>query len=227
MVSIRKTVMDDIKARLNRGFLTPGAFHIVFNNQNGEVIRLTLKEKPEFYFVMEQPNSENNSQGFWKTSFSPGVYFMEAEATNHNYFPQSVEQIAPWLDRVMQELMVAAGTDSETLEQMRRNLEETAENLPDPEQPFSDEELAQWSARFDAVAQRLESVENELKIQHSKIEEFKNRLNSLKEQGATLPRSTWVKAAGYQVLELLRFASHDAVKSLASGAIKLLLGHDT
>jgi hypothetical protein len=226
MVAIRKNVRDDLTARLNRGFLTPHAFEVAFNSPNGWVVQFTLKDNREFRCIIEQPQAKTNPTVSWKVTVCPGVYFIDAEATLCNDFPSAINQIVPWLDRIMQEHMVAASTDPEAISRMRQNLEETADALPEPDQPFSADELKKWTARFDEVVQRVESVEKDHKLQHSKVEQLRQQLEALKAQGSTLPKKSWLKSAGYRVLELLGSGSDEAIKSLASGTIKMLLGND-
>jgi hypothetical protein len=82
------------------------------------------------------------------------------------------------------------------------------------------------SRRRSEVVQRLESVEKEHKIQHAKVEQLKKQLESLKGQGTSLPKKSWLKSAGYRVLDLLSLGSQESIKALASGTIKMLLGNN-
>jgi hypothetical protein len=223
VLTLRNGAIQQILQQLDRAFLTRHAFDLTFNDPNGQIVQLTFRDHKDFTFTIQQPGTGENNTTQWRTVECPGRYFTSPEIYDHRDFPNAMGSIYAWVDRIIQDLASVKSKRSDNIEQMRRNLEETADALPNPTEPFTETELDAWSEKFDSLIQRLETLESEGQIQKGQVESLKHQLEELKKQGTSIPKRTWLKTAGHKVLDLLDTASKEVIKALAEGAVKALL----
>lgn len=215
--------MQQVLQQLDRAFLTRHSFDALFNGNSGEIVKLTFRDHQEFSLAICQPNSPSNNSSQWRTTECPGRHFTSPELYEHRDFPTAMGSIYAWVDRIVQDLASAKAGQNGSVEQMRRSLEQAADSLPDPGTPFTETELDEWSAKFEALLQRLEKLEAENQLQRGQVDNLRRQLDELKKHGTAVPKRTWLKTAGHKVLDLLETASKEAVKALAEGAVKALL----
>jgi hypothetical protein len=227
LLYLRRGAIEQIRKGLYRGFLTSHSFDIQFNDPNGTLVAVTYKDRPEFAFVLLHPETEVNSANNWKTIESPGRHFTTAETYEHPNFQQAQGSLFGWVDRIGEELLLEAQShdDSTLLEQMRKGVSDTADHLPEPEKPFTEDELEDWSNQLTRLLTRLSELERQNEIQRGRVEQVSRQLEELKRQGTKIPKRTWLKTAGNKILDLLDSTSKAALKALAEGAVKALLEH--
>lgn len=223
MRTLRTGATQQILQQLDHGFLSRHSFDATFNQSNGEIVRLTFRDHPEFALTILQPNSVNNNTTQWKTTECPGRYFTSSDEYDHRDFSTALSTVYAWVDRIIQDLVSVDKNKAGYIEQLRKNLEDTANALPDPSEPFTEHELAEWSDKFDTLLQRLKNLEAENKLQRGQVDSLQRQLDELKKQGTRIPKKTWLKAAGHKVLDLLDTASKEVIKAVAEGAVKALL----
>jgi hypothetical protein len=224
---LRLGAIENLKRNLNRGVLTVHSFETAFNGDDGTLVSLRFKDRSEFAFTLFHPRTEVNASASWKSVESPGRHFVATETYEHRDFDQALGSVYSWVDRVGEELVLGAKAHADTsmVDELRRNVEATADSLPDPDKPFSLEELEDWHAQFKRLMSRLSELERENEIQSGRVEQLGRELEQLKKQGTTMPKRTWLKTAGNKVLDLLDSTSKTALKSLAEGAVKAMLEH--
>jgi hypothetical protein len=227
MQVLRLGAIEELKRGLNRGFLTHHSFDVAVNGADGTLVAVKFKDHPEYTFALLHPKTEVNQSGSWRSVESPGRHFTSAETYDHPQFNQAFNAVYGWADRVNEEVVLGAKAHADTalIDEMRRNVSETADNLPEPDKPFTAEELDDWSAQLKRLVGRLAELERQNEIQSGRVEQLSRELEQLKKQGATLPKRTWLKTAGNKVLDLLDSTSKAALKALAEGAVKALLDH--
>ncbi len=227
MQILRLGAIEELKRGLNRGFLTHHSFDISVNGSDGTLVAVKFKDRPEYAFALLHPKTEVNQSPSWRSVESPGRHFTSAENYDHSQFNQAFNAVYSWADRVNEEVVLGAKVHEDTslIDEMRRNVSQTADNLHEPDQPFTPEELEDWSAQLKRLVGRLSELERQNEIQSGRVEQLSRELEHLKKQGATLPKRTWLKTAGNKVLDLLDSTSKAALKALAEGAVKALLDH--
>jgi hypothetical protein len=216
MTEIRKGAIEEIYRDLDKRLLTRHAFKGTFNTRN-ELVKLVYIDNPEYYFIAE---SKQNS---WITHESPGYFLNSEERYNLNDISQVRGRITSWVDRIIEELTLSSRTSEESIEQLRKNLDKYAEELPNPNEPFGVEEAKEWTQRLDEIITRMEQLEEENKIQKGFIRQLQNDFNELKQKILTTPKKTWVKSAGNKLLNFLEIAATTTIKALAEGFVKGLL----
>lgn len=224
---LRHGAVENIKRGLNRGMVTHHSFETSFNGEDGVLISAMFKDRPEFAFRLMQPKTHANPGAQWKSVESPGRHFVAQETYEYRDFDQAHGAIYSWADRIVEELALGARAHADTsiIDEMRRSVEVTAKSLPEPDRPFTEDELEQWSAQLKKLLVRLTELERESEIQNGRVEQLSRELDQLKNQGSTMPKSTWLRTAGNKVLDLLDTTSKAALEALAEGAVKALLGH--
>ncbi|MDP1526877.1 MAG: hypothetical protein Q8M20_13770 [Rhodocyclaceae bacterium] len=225
--TLRYGAIEEIRRNLNRGFLTAHSFDIKANSPDGILVQVTYKDRPEFSIAIVQPESDANTSRVWRTIETPGRHFVAAEIYDHQQFQQAYGSIWGWADRVAEEILLQAksGIAPSAIEDLRRNVEEAANNLVDPDKPFSEEEIDDWSERFKALIARLTELEKQNEIQSGRVNQLASQLEELKKQGTVVPKRTWVKAAGNKILDFFDTGAKAAIKAAAEGAVKALLEH--
>ena len=222
---LRLGAIEEIRRNLNRGFLTSHSFELECNHPDGTLVRVKYKDNTTWKFELIHPKSEANTGAKWRTVESPGRHFASQETYEHEQFNQAHSSVYGWVDRVNEEMVLAAKVhiDTTTLQDLRLQVEAAANNLTDPEKPFTEEELEDWSGQLQRLVGRLSELERQSDIQSGRVEQLIRELESLKKQGTSIPKRTWLRAAGNKVLDLLDHTSKAGLKSLAEGAMKALL----
>lgn len=227
MLILRRGALEELRRGLNRGFLTSHSFDIGANAADGTLVRVVFKDRPDFTFSLLHPETEVNQSKSWRSVESPGRHFTTAETYEHAQFQQAFGSVYGWMDRVAEEVLLEAKAHNDTslIDELRRNVEETADSLPEPDKPFTSQELEDWSQRLTSLLSRLSELELKSEIQNGRVEQLSRQLDELKKQGTTVPKRTWLKSAGNKILDLLDSTSKAVLKSLAEGAVKALLEH--
>lgn len=224
---LRLGAIDEIRRNLNRGFLTSQSFELEYNLTDGTLVRVKHKDNTTWNFELLHPTSEVNAGTKWRTIESPGRYFASQETYEHEQFNQAHSSVNSWVDRVSEEMLLAAKVhiDRTTVQELRLQVEAAANNLTDPEKPFTEEELENWSGQLQRLVGRLSELERQTEIQSGRVQQLTRELEQLKKQGTSIPKRTWLRTAGNKVLDLLDHTSKACLKSLAEGAMKALLEH--
>jgi chromosome segregation ATPase len=216
MEEIRMGAIEEIFRDLDRRFLTRHAFQGTFNNEE-ELIRLTYIDNPEYYFVAVKKDN------VWTTLESPGNFLKSEEQYSLNDLNQVRGRINNWADRIIEELTLSSKSPDEAIDQLRQNLNNYADELPNPDEPFSLEEANQWTQRLDDLVERMSQLEEESQIQRGQVNRLRREVDDLKQKILVTPKKAWVKSAGNKILNFLEVAATGAIKALAEGAVKGLL----
>jgi hypothetical protein len=223
MKTLRDASIKKIYAILDQSFFTRHAFEATFNGEYGDILSLTFKQEPLFQFKISQPGPG----GTWKTTECPGETFSEAETTNHTDYSKCQARINAWIQRVVEEIAIHKKPQDTDFSNLRASLEQGADDLPDPDSPFSDKESGEWADRLDQMITRFEELKEANEIQQRELNALNKEVSHLKNQLAVLPKRTWVKAAGNKILNIFeRFANTKAGQAVLEKAVKILIGHD-
>ena len=224
MKKLRDGSINQLLRNLDRGLISRHHFDAQFNLDDGTLVSITFRDAPEFYFRLLQPKSNQNTTTQWATRESPGDYFTSEESYTHREFSAAFGRVSPWVNRLIEDLAVHTSTDDDWVSELRANLDEAADALPEPEKPFSEEEVEAWSQKFEQLIERLKKLEEENQIQKGLVSKLKSQLEELKKSGVTTPKRTWLKSAGHKVLDVFEHGTKAGIKALAEGAVKALLG---
>jgi hypothetical protein len=216
MLELNKETLQAIRRELGKLFLSAHSFDLTANGENGEILKVVFRDNPNFRFLVIQPSD----QGPWKTVECPGVTYLSAETYEVPTWEHCRSRIQWWVDRILKELTVTSGNPKSELDTLRKNLEQYANSIGDPDTPFSNEESEEWKARLDGIVERLEKLESQDKIQSTRLQEFKKEIDALKERANVLPKRTWIKAAGYKILDYVDTAVKAGVKAFAEATVK-------
>jgi hypothetical protein len=224
---LRLGAIEELRRNLNRGLLTSHSFNLECNLADGTLVRVSYKDNPTWTFELLHPKSEVHAGAKWKTVESPGRYFVSQESYEHEQFNQAYSSVYGWVDRVNEEMLLAAKShmDKSTIQDLRIQVEAAANNLTEPDKPFTDEELEDWSAQLQKLVGRLTELERQSEIQSGRVEQLTRELENLKKQGTSMPKRTWLRTAGNKILDLLDHTSKAGLKALAEGAMKALLDY--
>lgn len=225
MQTLRRGAMEEILRNLNRQFLTSQHFSVKFNDVNGTVVHITYLDQPEYTFRMLQRGSEPSA---WQTIEAPGRIFTGAETTEHHHrYDSALGSVYAWIDRVCDEILFAAKEHGEhgPLDSLRDQVAAAANELPNPEKPFTSAELDEWMDKLKALLAKIQTLEHSHEIQQARIDQVLRELDELKTMGTTIPKRTWLKTAGNKVLDLMNTASTEGVKKLATEGAKLLVDY--
>lgn len=224
MNKIRAGAISKLLDQIDRGVVSRHDFDCTFNDPSGALISLRFRDNPEFYFKVLHPESDVNKGKDWLSAESPGEFFISEQLYAHRDFTAAYGRLHAWLGRLIEELATSDNSDDTWLSKMRQNLEETADSLPDPDQPFSGDEIDEWKSKFDSMIARLEELEKDNKIRKGQVARLKQQLDQLAEHGANLPKKTWLKTAGHKVLDVFEHGAKSGVEALAKGTVKALIG---
>lgn len=219
MLELNRGTINDIRRELNRLFLTTHAFDARFNTDEGKSVEIIFKDNPQFFFYISQPKES----GTWISVESPGQSFRTAEKYENRDFSSARGRISSWVQRVIEELTVHSTTPNQFIRTFRENLEQNADNLPEPELPFSLEESAEWARRLDEILQRFRKLEEDNKLHAGRLHQLERDFHELSLKLTVIPKKTWVKAAGNKILDFLETGAKEGLKTLVESTVKGLL----
>lgn len=225
MLTLRNAATNQILQSLDQGFLSRHLFDTEFNRADGIMVRIVYRENPEAFFELRQPASDANTSQSWKTTECPGRHFTSAEQYDHREYGAAVGCVYGWLQRLMEDLLVEERANADQVADFRERLEQYAEELPNPETPFSPDEIEGWMAKFQGIIDRLSALEKDNQQLRASLSNVKHQLDNLARNGASVPKRTWLKVAGNKVMDAVAMAGRESAKAVASEGAKLLLGH--
>lgn len=134
MRQLRSKAINELLADLDRSLFTRHAFDCSFNTADGALINIKFKDHPDFYF-----KTRSSSEQSWTTEESPGEAFIDAErySSSGNLWLNVKSRMNLWTQRVLEEYTVKGADVSEIIKHMRENVERRAEELDNPNEPFS------------------------------------------------------------------------------------------
>lgn len=225
---LRQTTIAEILAGLDTTLFTKRGFHCEFNKPDGTLVRIVFKERPSFRIEIRQPGYKKDEFSLslqeWTTLECPGHSFSSEELYTWETYHECQSRISQWSTRLLDEILVHGSQQDDVLEVLRRNLEENADALPEPETPFQGEEALKWKQKLDEVIEHLSQLSAENESRQAEIGELQLELGKLKEQIDAVPKKTWLRAVGNRILTLAEGGASAAIKSLAEGAVKALIG---
>lgn len=228
MSILREKTIQEIMIMLDNSIFTRQAFNASFNNDDGDIVRIEFRDIPEFKFTITSSGPNK-----WRVFESPGDTFKDGESVVYEGFYSCTRNIEDWIGRVLEECTFSETGTEAIFEQMRKNLNKYSDNLPEPDKPFDEEDSIIWQQKLDDLVKIIESLQKGKKIQQDKldafidvVEELKQDVEKLKSKINTLPKRTWVKAAGNKILDsLVKLANTKAGKAIVEGTFKGFLGN--
>ena len=220
MAFIRDSVIKDFINDLDRTLFTRHGFTYTFNTPDGDIVNIVFKENPNFKFLIKDRNYSND----WVTEESPGVNFMDGESYRFTDFEKAKQRIRFWVQRIIEEITVDEKKAKTVLESWRSNLSTFSDNMSDPEKPFSENESQQWVERLDDLITKFESLNENDRLQKKELDSLKKEVEALKQNLSKLPKSTWMRAAGNKIINVLESVTTKAGEAIAEGAVKGLIG---
>lgn len=220
MARIREVVIKEIFDELDRTLFTRHGFESSFNRKDGVVVHIVLKERPDFKFIVK----ETYSGGEWNTTESPGENFIDPESYRIRAFSDCKQRIRYWVQRIIEEFTVSENIASTIFENWRQDLNKTSEGLPNPDIPFDDSESQAWRKKLDKLVGQFEKLRKTDKIQQTELDVLRKEVEMLKESITSIPKKTWIRAAGNKILNILEKLSTKAGEAITEGVIKALLG---
>ena len=141
--TLRLGAIEELRRNLNRGFLTSHSFDLECNLPDGTLVEVKFKDDLRSAFRLLHPKSEVSPGSKWRTVESPGRHFVAEETYDHEQFQQAFNSLYGWVDRVNEEMLLAAKAhvDRSSLLDLRQQVEAAANNLPEPDKPFTEAEL--------------------------------------------------------------------------------------
>lgn len=222
MEELRQASIKQIIERLDSSFFTQHAFETSFNNrQADEIVRITFREHPDFKFIIKSdPVIDNN----WTLTESPGPNFSTPEQSKIERFRDCFTKIDIWISRILEESTSGSSSGPAIFAELRNNLNKMSDELPNPDQPFTQEEATVWIKKLDDLVAEFEHLKEAKKIQQNEINELKKAVQQLKANVENVPKGVWVKAAGNKILNTIEGLSNSQVgQILIEGSIKALL----
>jgi hypothetical protein len=200
MSELRKATKEAILRELDESVFTRYGFTCEFNPEDGLILRIRFKDRPEFAFgIFEDPNAARIVGGEpWTVVASPGEIFNEPEDQSYQAFHQALSRLADWLVRLTEEIVVptSEGATTALLEEFEKRLESLAE----PDQPFSLEEAADWRARLDRFVEQVDVLQEQHDVDRDELRKLRSDVERLKGNVESLPKKAWLRAAGGQIL---------------------------
>lgn len=216
----QKTIFD----QLSTTFLSPQNFEASFNDESGTIVDIVFRDRESYRFRVLQPTSPINQNGNWITRECPGQFFTDEEEFRLGDFNTAQGRIQHWVNRILEDITISATSGKPWIDRLRANLEQSIDDLDNPEAPFSVEEAEEWEVRFAELIARMDELQEENKIHKEDLNRLKKHLKELRGKATTMPKRTWVRAVGNRIIDVFLNTAESALKAIAEGTVKGLLG---
>ncbi len=221
MKRLRQATIKQIVSLLDNSLFTRHAFEYHFNNDNGDIINIIYKDKPDYFFKIRQNKPGNN----FIVTECPGITFTDAETISMPQFSQTQGRIIGWLQRIVEDLAIHTHSEHANFDALRKSINKTADELDEPEKPFSESEAKEWEDKLDKLIEKFERLKDENQIQQAELNTLRREVDNLKSQVNSVPKKVWVKAAGNKIINVFeKIANSKAGQKAIETTVKILLG---
>lgn len=217
---LRETTIREIMDTLDRSIFTKHGFSAKFNNaKTNDVVRIIFNDNSMFQFIINEFPRDT-----WTVTEAPSEKFATGESTTYENFDVCLVRMRYWLSSIVEELSLSKDTPPETFQRMRDNLYKKSEELIDPDKPFDPIEAEMWKVQLDELVAQFEHLQKENEIQQEELNSLKKDVATLKNTIDSLPKRTWVRAAGNTILRTFEKLSNSKLaETLLETTIKGLL----
>lgn len=220
MSSIRDLIIKDIFNDLDRSLFTRHGFDCSFNREDGYIVHIVFRDIPIFKFTIKDKNYSGN----WITEEAPGINFLEGESYQFNEFDKAKGRLRFWIQRIIEEISIDDNKNKTVLENWRKNLNSFTDGMTEPDKPFDEKESQQWVERLDDLLVKFSDLSENDKLQKQELDSLKKEVEYLKANLTKLPKSTWIKAAGNKIINIMEKVTTKAGEAIAEGVVKGLIG---
>jgi hypothetical protein len=219
MSSIRDLIIKDFVNDLDRPLFTRHGFTCSFNREDGYIVLIVFKENPKFKFTIK----DKNYSGYWITEEAPGINFLDGESYQFNEFDKAKGRLRFWVQRIIEEITIDEKKTKTMLETWRKDLTSFSDGMTEPDKPFDEKESQQWVERLDDLVVKFSDLSENDELQKQELDSLKKEVESLKANLSKLPKSTWMKAAGNKIINIMENLTTKAGEAIAEGVVKGLI----
>ncbi len=190
MAQLTRVGIRNIEDRLDNSIFTKHAFDRHFNSGGGIIVNIEFKDNSSFHFKIEEMDERDR----WLVTKRPGVY-LDAESKNvQSDFSRCISDLNNWVACLEKEITYQDPNDWSEVARIRLLIEEQVSGIENPDEPFGDEEAAEWRQKIDQVIDSVESLEEDKRELRQEVNRLKKDLSDLNDQIDTMPRKTWLRS---------------------------------
>lgn len=221
MAQLTRIGIQNIEDRLDNSIFTKYAFDRHFNSGNGLIVNIEFKDNPSFHFKVEEMEDRER----WRVTERPGVY-LDSESENvQSDFSRCISNLNNWVNRLQKEITYQDPNDWSEVVRIRSLIEEHVSSIENPDEPFRDEEAAEWRKKVDQVIDSVENLKEDKRELRQEVNRLKKDLSDLNDQIDSMPRKTWLRSVlGSAANFAEKVVLHKSLgKTLVGAAIRGLL----
>ena len=210
--------MAEIESALDETIFTKEDFELTFP-KSGKILakidfvynqnyRMILSEEEHKESVTTKSNLDFQSQTRttshkqYVLSESPGTY--RTEAREDLYDLGDVTRHIPKWCRNIKEDLEALAVKPDPLDEIRAKFQSDIENnIENPEEDFSDEEISRISNRFDEMLSEFSNLKDELELSKKQVETLKNQFEEFKQNTSLYPKGIWAKITANKLAQVI------------------------
>ncbi|MDP2983323.1 MAG: hypothetical protein Q8O92_08340 [Candidatus Latescibacter sp.] len=216
---LREQTKKSILDILDESIFTRDGFNCHFN-EGDLILSINFNDNDQFNFQIRQDIFNSK----WTVSEKPGDTFYSDEAKSYDTFEKALDRINTWIEHILEELSLSSAENRDNFGILRDRINEQAETLPDPDQPFNKAEAVVWERRLDNLVKQFEQLQKEQKVSQLQVYKLQSEVQKLKEQITNIPKRTWVKSAGLRVLRIIETVAASEGHELIDKAVRGLIG---
>ncbi len=237
MAKLKQVVIEEIFHRLDGKLFSIPDFDVQFPDDSNIFVEITFRHDPKYFFiVLEEYEPQNGMAALVghldkkkkpHTKEAPGD-FKALEWHVHADFDEALARISVWCKNLSGEIRAKTPAFKE-LEALRAQFEEKfSAEIPDPDNPFTTDELASLAEKFEQLESKLKSLEEQHQITKQELETALADIKSIKDNAANLPKGMWAKLTKNRMVTLVSriLSSKEGRTFMLEAAEKLLLGNN-
>ena len=190
MAQLTRVGIQSIEDRLDSSIFTKHAFDRHFNSGSGLIVSIEFKDNPSFHFKVEEIEDRDRR----RVAECPGMYLDSESQSIQSDFSRCISNLSNWINRLEEEITYQDPNDWSEVARIRSIIEEQVSSVENPNEPFRDEEAAEWRQRVDQVIDSIENLKEDKRELRQEVNRLKKDLSDLNDQIDSMPRKTWLRS---------------------------------
>lgn len=220
MPNLRPSSVQQVLDELSASKFGVVGFDVSFPD-SGDLATIVFAVRKTAKFAIASTNTATNPL---QVRMSPGEYKSE-DIVRCDSFKECLSLIQPWARRIHEDLRIQDPQLAD-LKGFRESLDAHLKgNVKDEGSLFSTEEVQELSVKLDALATRLEEMEERHELTEKELKNLRQVLSDAKTDLPAMPKGVWYRTAGGKVWEAMKkVASTSEARQLLAEAARKLIG---
>ncbi len=218
MSQLKKSFILEIEDALNESIFTKDDFELTFPKSGKILAKIEFVYNPDYRLILSEEEHKESittksqltlqnqvsttTHKEYALTEAPGSYKSESREELYD-IGETTRRIPMWCINIKEDLKALA-SKTDPLDELRKKFQSDVENIiQNPEENFSEEEIAKISQRFDDMLSDFSSLKDELELSKRQIETLKAQFDEFKQNTSLYPKGIWAKITANKLAQAI------------------------